>query len=269
MEDASCVSGLSWRAMTTSIPAQSFITEEQKQRFLEDGFIRLDNVIPQEDLDWYRGRYDELFASDPSEVKRKKLGGSDDKGRDTLPQILRPSDTMPELKERTTFKRIAGIARFIHGPEMQFRNDHMIMKPAGYGTATPWHQDQAYHDPARKSTSINFWFPLEDATVEGGCMQYVRWSHRGTMLPHEYLVPGDPQSALVTQNQEFWQANATALACPAGSVCLHHSYCLHYAGPNRTDRPRRAYIMVFALPPVELDRPFCLPWLKDTGYRVE
>ena len=244
------------------------ITNEQKERFLLDGFIRLDNVLEADDLAWYRQRYDELFSADGKTIQRKKLGGTDEQGRDQLPQILNPSRSMPELKERRYFKHITEIARFILGAEANFRNDHMILKPAGYGAPTPWHQDQAYGDPDYYHTSSNFWLPLENATVESGCMQYVRQTHRGTVLPHEFLVPGEPSSAMVAQNQNYWQANATALPCPAGSVCLHHSYCLHYAGPNRTDHSRRAYIMVFALPPQKLDRPFFFPWKQDTGYRT-
>jgi ectoine hydroxylase-related dioxygenase (phytanoyl-CoA dioxygenase family) len=255
--------------MTATASDPKSITAEQKEQFLADGFIRLDNVLESDDLAWYRQRYDELFSADSGTIQRKKLGGTDEQGRDALPQITNPSRSMPELKERRYFQRITEIARFILGPEAEFRNDHMILKPAGYGAPTPWHQDQAYHDPGSYYTNINFWLPLEDATVDSGCMQYVRQTHRGTVLPHGFLVPGDPASAMAAQNQEYWQANATPIPCPVGSVCLHHSYCLHYAGPNRTDHPRRAYIMIFALPPVKLDRPFFFPWKQDAGYRAE
>ncbi|MCH2155552.1 MAG: phytanoyl-CoA dioxygenase family protein [Opitutales bacterium] len=139
----------------------------------------------------------------------------------------------------------------------------MILKPAGHGAATPWHQDQAYHAPGQHYRNINFWLPLEGATVAGGTMQYVSKTHTGTLLPHRYLIPGDRQSAMVADNQDFWSANATALDCPVGSVLLHHSYCMHYAGPNLTDIPRRAYIAVFAAPALPLDEPYVLPWQKN------
>lgn len=233
------------------------VSETEKRQFLANGFIRLNNVIPEDELNWYRARYDSLF-DDPSKIKQ--LAGKDEQGRAALPQILAPSKAMPEFLEQPYLSRLEAIAKFILGPEAKFRNDHMILKPAGHGAPTPWHQDQAYHTPDTYTTSINFWLPLEGATVAGGTMQYVRHSHRGTMLPHRYLIPGDSQSALVADNQDYWMENADALDCPAGSVLLHHSYCLHYAGPNRTNVPRRAYIAVFATPARPLDRPFHLPW---------
>ncbi len=233
------------------------MTETEKSQFLSDGFIRLQEVISEPELDWYRARYDRHF-DDPSKIKQ--LAGKDEQGRAALPQILNPSKEMPEFLDQPYLARLTAIAQYILGPEAKFTHDHMILKPAGHGAATPWHQDQAYHQPDHLSKSINFWLPLEGATVAGGTMQYVRQSHRGTMLPHHYLIPGDSRSALVAAHQDYWSQNADALDCPAGSVLLHHSYCLHYAGPNLTDVPRRAYIAVFSTPAQPLERSFQLPW---------
>jgi len=242
--------------MPNSLP----ISQAEKDRFLSDGYIRLDGVITEEELDWYRVRYDDLF-SDESEIKQ--LGGRDEQGRAALPQILEPHRKIPELLELPYLKRLEGIAKFILGPEAEFKNDHMILKPAGHGAATPWHQDQAYHQPDSTYTNINFWLPLEGATVDGGSMHYVRGTHRGTIVPHRHLIAGDRQSAMVADHQNYWSMNGEALDCPVGSVLLHHSYCMHYAGPNLTDLPRRAYIAVFSTPPRPLERPFNLPWQTD------
>ena len=236
------------------------ISTAEKHRFLSDGYIRLDNVISTQELTWYRARYDALF-SDESEVKQ--LGGKDEQGRSALPQIINPHQKIPELLDLPYLKLLEEIAKFVLGPEAEFRNDHMILKPAGHGAATPWHQDQAYHKPDHLSTTINFWLPLEGATLAGGSMHYVRRTHRGTIVPHRYLIPGDRHSAMVADHQDYWSANGEALECPVGSVLLHHSYCMHYAGPNLTDLPRRAYIAVFARPPQPLNRPFNLPWQAD------
>jgi ectoine hydroxylase-related dioxygenase (phytanoyl-CoA dioxygenase family) len=250
--------------ITTSpeeIDLDKVINQQQKNQFLEDGYIRLDQVIDADELLWYSKFYDRVFHEAPG-TARKNLGGTDAQGRDLLPQVLSPSKSHPELKETRYLKRLLAIARFILGPEAAFSHDHMILKPGGYGTITPWHQDQSYHDPAYRYTTINFWLPIEDATTENGCMHYVRGSHRaGLVLPHRYLIEGDRKAALVALGEDYWDANGIAVPCPAGSVTLHHSYALHYAGPNRTDKARRAYIAAFSLPPRKLEHPFHLPWL--------
>lgn len=230
-------------------------------RFLDDGFCRIDDAIGEDELARLGELYDDCFSDDRNRgVRRKALGGIDDRGREALPQVLGPSHQFPELVEMSYYRRMRDVASRVFGEEVATSNSHMILKPAGYGVATPWHQDQAYHDPGFRYRKINFWLPMDGATVEGGCMHYVRGSHLGPVLPHEYLVEGDDQTAMVAQDQDYWSLNGTPVPCPRGSVCLHHSYCMHYAGPNTTDRSRRAYILVFGVEATKLDPPWVFPW---------
>jgi ectoine hydroxylase-related dioxygenase (phytanoyl-CoA dioxygenase family) len=238
------------------------ITDAQRDELLELGFIRLDNIITEAELAWLRERYDDLFDSTSGEhgPRPKRLGGTDAAGRDALPQVLGISKSQPEFAELTYRKLIEGIAQYVHGDTARFRNDHAILKPAGYGVATPWHQDQAYHDPRYRYRTLNFWLPLEDATVENGCLWFVPYTHGGAVVPHEHLDPEDPETAMVAENQDYWRLNGVPVPCPAGSVTVHHSYCMHYAGPNASDHPRRAYITVFEAGAEPLRRPLRFPW---------
>jgi hypothetical protein len=242
----------------------SFFASAAAERFLADGFCRIDEAIDADELALLRGLYDWCFSPDAEgEVDRKALGGVDEHGRQALPQVLFPSKALPELAGLRYLRRLERIARAVFEDEVELRGEHMILKPAGYGVATPWHQDQAYHDPAFIHRSINFWLPLEGASVESGCLQFIPGSHRAPILPHGHLVPGDPQTAMVAPGQEYWSLNATAVPCPERSCSLHHSYMLHAAGPNLTDRPRRAYIAVFGCRPLPARRPWRLPWREN------
>ena len=236
----------------------SIVNQQQKEEFLELGFIKIDNVISEKELNWLRDRYETLFET----IKQKSLGGTDEGGKSLLPQVLGISRKFPEFSDLEYRKNIAEIATFFHGDNAEFRNDHAILKPAGYGIETPWHQDQAYHNPTFRFKTIKFWLPLQDATVEGGCMWYVPYTHGGAVVPHHYLNDGDNESAMVAENQPYWQANGVAVPCEAGSVVLHHSYAMHYAGPNVSSQPRRAYICVFEESAVPLKKPLHFPWNK-------
>jgi len=226
------------------LPAQ--VDEAFKTRFLTDGFARIDDVIEPEELAFYRRKYDELFDENRTDIKRKQLGGKDADGKELLPQIIGAHTQAPEMFETRYVERIKAIAGFLLGEEAELRGSHMILKPAGHGSITPWHQDQAYHGGARKVRyrNVNFWLPMDDATEANGCMQYVRGSHLGPIVPHEFLN-GDRDAAMVAQDQGYWHANRTVVECPAGSVTIHHSYCMHYAGANTTNQARRALIIVF------------------------
>jgi ectoine hydroxylase-related dioxygenase (phytanoyl-CoA dioxygenase family) len=88
--------------------------------------------------------------------------------------------------------------------------------------------------------------PLQDATVESGCMQFVPRSHRRGVQPH-HPINNDPRIHGL-EADKIDPEQVVACPIPAGGVTIHHCRTLHYAGPNSTDEPRRAYIQVFGLP---------------------
>ncbi|MEO1236239.1 MAG: phytanoyl-CoA dioxygenase family protein [Planctomycetota bacterium] len=230
--------------------------------FLSNGFARLERFVDDDDFAVIGEAYDRMFDPDnPDAPAKKQLGGRDEDGRAALPQVLAPLEVEPCLTELPYFERARRAAKVLLGDDAELRGSHAILKPAGYGIATPWHQDQAYHDPAIAYTNVNFWIPLDDVDVAGGCMQYVAGSHLGrVVVPHQYLDPDDDSTAMVAQDQGYWSANAQALPCRRGDCALHHSYCLHYAGPNHSGVDRRALILVFGRPKVERERAWVFPW---------
>ena len=133
------------------------------------------------------------------------------------------------------------------------------------GAETPWHQDEAYWDPAYAYEALSIWMPLQEATLENGCMQFIPGSHRLEVLPHQ-SIGNDPRvHGLVTDKVN----PAQAVACPisAGCCTVHHCRTLHYAGPNRSPEPRRAYILTFRLPPKPCDKPRAVRLADTAPYR--
>jgi ectoine hydroxylase-related dioxygenase (phytanoyl-CoA dioxygenase family) len=120
----------------------------------------------------------------------------------------------------------------------------MILKPAGYGRETPWHQDEAYWDPGTRYRSLSIWLPLDPASVESGCMQFIPGSHLGAVRQHRHIDNDPTVHGLVTDDVD--PSQAVACPIPVGGATFHHCRTLHYAGPNTTDRTRRAYILVLS-----------------------
>ncbi|NUQ65036.1 MAG: phytanoyl-CoA dioxygenase family protein [Pirellulales bacterium] len=121
--------------------------------------------------------------------------------------------------------------------------------------------DEAYWDPAFDYCSISIWVPLQDATLDNGCMQFIPRSHRQKVVPH-HSIGRDPRvHGLETDAVDV----SAAVACPvpAGGATVHHCRTLHYAGPNRTGQPRRAYIMIFGTPRQPRTEPRSFPWRKQ------
>ncbi|MCW8129172.1 MAG: phytanoyl-CoA dioxygenase family protein [Planctomycetota bacterium] len=246
-----------------SIQPTVTLTDEQVAFFRREGYLAIPSITSPEELARLREIYDGLFSSKAGrdDGNQFDLGGTDEEGKEAvLPQILNPRKYAPELEHTLYAANAAAISRQLLGADASARGEHMIYKPARTGAATPWHQDQAYHDPAQDYDNVNVWMPLQDATVENGCMQFVPRSHTWDVLPH-HPIGHDPRvHGLEVDEPERYAAQAVACPLPAGGACFHRSYLLHYAGANRSDLPRRAYIMVFGLPSKPARRARHFPW---------
>ena len=232
------------------------LDQDQIDDYHENGFLRLDRITSAEEVEELREVYERLFLSDTHKDDRKQLGDVEE-GQETLPQILGPSDLAPELLETQYYANAEAMAKQLLGEAAEFQGDHAIRKPAGSGAETPWHQDEAYWDPAKRYDGLSFWMPLQEATVENGCMQFVPGSNRDEVLPHHQV--GDEAEALEVDDPEYHE-EAVACELPPGGATIHDSRTLHYAGPNTTDEPRRAYVLIFRTPSEEREHPRDFYW---------
>lgn len=218
-------------------------TDAQIEAFHRDGFLALERLIDQEEVARLREIYDRLFASRVGYEKgdRFDLAGTDEADQEALPQLLGPSNYAPELKDGPTYAAVDALVKQLLGPTAWSGGDHAILKPARHGSETPWHQDEAYWDPSLDYTSVSVWIPLQDATPENGCLCFVPGSHRLEVMEHR-SIGGDRR---IHGLEAVLPDVSRAVACPipAGGCTVHLSRTLHYAGPNRTDHPRRALII--------------------------
>lgn len=243
------------------------LSQDQIDFYHAHGYLTIEAITTPEEIERLRAVYDRIFAErvGREEGNQFDLAGSDEEGKEaSLPQILTPSRYAPELAESLYRANAAAIARQLLGDTGSFQGDHAIFKPAGHGASTPWHQDEAYWDPGHTYDTVNFWMPLQDVDEENGCMQFIPDSHKLEILPHR-PINNDPRVhglEIVPRTPEVDLNNAVACPLPAGGATLHKSRTLHYAGPNNSDRPRRAYILGFGNPPARLDEPRDFPWLR-------
>ena len=94
---------------------------------------------------------------------------------------------------------------------------------------------------------LTCWFGLDDSTEANGCLQYVPRSYRLGLLDKPELA-GDLMSIVnfltPEQRKEF---KPIPVETKAGEAIFHHSLTLHGSAENKSDRPRRAFVInVFA-----------------------
>ncbi len=133
--------------------------------------------------------YDDLFEGRRAVSEGDRLELAGDADRPILPQIVNPERYAPELLETVAYANAASIALALLGDEATPGGMHAIRKPAHHGAATPWHQDEAYWAPTHDHDAISVWMPLQPATLENGCMQFVRGSQHDAVRPHRLISP--------------------------------------------------------------------------------
>ena len=117
--------------------------------------------------------------------------------------------------------------------------DQVFMKPPGFGSAKPYHQDNAYFHCFPADEVITAWIALDDVDEENGCLRYIDGSHKGPLLPHEPL-PDEPNN--YAPPEELIDLAKESLApVGQGGVIFHHSLTLHTSHRNQSERWRRGY----------------------------
>ncbi len=116
-----------------------------------------------------------------------------------------------------------------------------IFKQPHIGGEVTCHTDHTYLWTDPRSV-IGFWFAIDDATTENGCM----WA-----LPGGQRIPVKSRSRLnadrtatvtdVLDPEPYPTEGLVALEAPRGTLVLLDGAVPHLSGPNHSDKPRHAY----------------------------
>ena len=99
-------------------------------------------------------------------------------------------------------------------------------------SAVPWHQDLGcLHKNAEDTFMVNFWLPLVDSTVENGCLEIIRGSHKYGIVPYsngaEDLIP-----------ESIPRGKVVSSPVNVGSVLMIQHKTVHRSTPNVSDHVR-------------------------------
>lgn len=215
------------------------ISQKKIQFFEENGYLVVENLIDAEIIEEYKKIYND-FIEGKIDVgaNRRDLKGEDRKSeKESITQIMVPSRYLPGLKDSVYYNKISLVARQLLGDDLEIDFDMLIDKPPFSNAITPWHQDCAYWIDMPDKRAISAWMPLDEATLDNGCMWYVPASHLKPMRKHASTAKN---GALACEGNED---EAVYVELQAGSVVLHHGGTAHYSRGNNTNSQRRAMIV--------------------------
>jgi ectoine hydroxylase-related dioxygenase (phytanoyl-CoA dioxygenase family) len=221
-------------------------TKDLSERFNRDGYAVVDQLTTAEDVVRIRTLLDPLFERFDSLGDRAfDLAGPTVSGASPKsPEVNEAAVLEPRLRQTETFERCREVARrLLDVPVVGYQFDHAIYKTPKNQTPTAWHQDEAYNQEPIPLHSVHFWIPLQEATVENGCMWFIPGSHHGGRLVHGITNRRGAGGTMAVESLD----SSNAVACPlqVGSATVHQPLTLHYTGPNQSDAYRRAWILHF------------------------
>ena len=251
------------------------LTTEQRSQYQRDGFLVIPDFKSLDEIAALRRRAEEIVdAFDPAESRaifttKDQARASDDwfLGSDNTVRCffeeeafgadgqLRQAkalsinkighamhDLDPVFDAFTRDPKLAAVARGLGLEQAQVWQSMYIFKQPGIGGEVRWHQDATFFD-SDPITVTTFWFALEDATVDNGCLWAEPGGHRGP-LRERFLRDGDTIT-MEKLDSTPWPDDSTAvpLEAKAGTLVCFHGLLPHYSAPNRSPVSRHAFTL--------------------------
>ena len=241
----------------------SGLTHQQIAHFQRDGYLALRGLLPQEDLqpliDELAARVEigveEAIAAGVLAAEDVYEGASFAQRLELVSAACAESGWIWERHFRQQKIRSAGMfvlrtsevlldavgsligSEIYAHPQFNLR----AKMPDQEVTVIPWHQDLAYLTPeeAGETLVVNAWIPLVAATLDNGCMQVIRGSHRLGLLAHNYRdeTPGHTGGRGIRE-EELPAGDVFSAELDVGDVLLTTERLVHRGTPNRSQTVR-------------------------------
>ncbi|NQU48089.1 MAG: phytanoyl-CoA dioxygenase family protein [Planctomycetes bacterium] len=231
--------------MKTSPSTPVPLTNAQRQKFRDYGFLASVPILSQDEVWELRDRVDHIrhnLAKYKSKLYEVESAHSE-RPDEVICHFLGAWLIDSKLRELVFDPRLTvPAAQLLEVDRLRFWHDQVFYKPAMHPGVVPWHQDYSYWTRVAPARHITINLLLDDADEKNGCLQFVPGSHRWGLLPS---LPFDSP---LEQILEYLSVEHAAdflpqFACvPAGSATFHHSHTLHGSAGNRSTRPRRALV---------------------------
>lgn len=138
--------------------------------------------------------------------------------------------------------KCGAVAKALGQKTPQIWQSMYIFKQPRIGGEVHWHQDATFFYTTPISV-LTFWFAIDDATIENGCL-WVSKDGIDTPLRQRFCLK-DGATQMDDLSDDPWpdDTGAMPLEVKAGTLVLFHGLLPHYSPPNRSDKPRHAFTL--------------------------
>lgn len=210
------------------------------QKFRNDGFIRLPNVLTAGVLDGIEPEISRMV----DEGNRLKDIPLDERTLydQAFIQVMNLWTRSEAMRVFAFSKRLARIAAELMGTRgVRMWHDQALYKEPS-GSFTPWHVDQQYW-PMSNANSVTAWIPLQEVPIEMGPLCFGRGSHR-KRIGHDLEISEESERQIGDAVRKE-KIDEVQEPYAKGDVSFHLGWTLHRAGPNTTERLRRVFTIIY------------------------
>lgn len=221
---------------------ESILQLEQIEFYQENGFIKLEQVLSEQEIRELTSAMDEVMTA-PSAQSIQTHGKRDLYYR-VLNQRVNTWRDHGVMARYTMHPKLAQIAMELSGaPGIRVFHDHALWKMPQDSKETPWHQDFPYW-PMVHPGALSVWIPMQDVDESNGCMMFVPGSHKVGKLKGINLV--DPENIYdFVKGTEIEKTRPVKVPLKAGDITFHSGLTFHYAHANLSDQPRKVLAIIY------------------------
>ncbi len=151
-------------------------------------------------------------------------------------------DLEPVFDRFSRNEKLAEVAKRIGFVDPVILQSMYIFKPPNIGGEVVCHQDSTYIYTEPESC-VGFWFALEDATLENGCMQFIPGGHKLPLKKRNYRG-ADGKLVTETLDDTPWpEDRRIPCEAKAGTLVIFDGRTPHMSDANRSAKSRHAYTL--------------------------
>ena len=215
------------------------LNQQEMKQYREKGWVVVNDVFSPDEAEKIAELALKISQDELKEVKGSYQADHSADGKKAPRKIDHPYHKSEKFRQFVNNPKLVALLRELMGVDPLLCTDQIFMKPPRFGSAKPYHQDNAYFECEPSDHVITAWIALDDVDEENGCLRYIDGSHKGKILPHD-PVPGEPHNKAPAPDLIDLKKESLAIV-RKGGVVFHHSKTLHTSHRNNSDRWRRGY----------------------------